>query len=153
MLTRLLPDQISEYWDIISPAIEASLPPIASGKEERMNRVLMSLLSSQSQCWAGYRVDDNEKRVFEGIMVTKIYHDYISNCKSLLIYSLYSYSKVSKRTWLNGFKSIIKYAMSHDCEDIVAYTSVPFLIDMAKKLGGNVDYTFVKLPLNVKDQV
>ena len=151
MLTRLMPDQISEHWDLISPAIERSLPPIASGSHDRMNKILMSLLGSKSQCWMSYEIEGDGKRRVEGVMVTRIINDYISDCRSLLIYSLYSFAKIDRRTWIAGLKAITKYAISRDCDNIIAYTAVPFLIEMAKKLGGDTRYTFVSIPINRED--
>lgn len=146
MLTRLLPDQISKHWDVIKYAIEGSLPPVAGEGPEKMNKILMSLLNGKSQCWASYIIEDDVRR-FEGIMVTKISHDTISDTRSLMIYCLYSYGKVKKSSWLTGLRTIAKYAISNDCDRIIGYTSVPFLVGMAKKLGGDTKHTFISLPL------
>ena len=146
MLTRLLPDQISQYWDIIKYAVEQSLPPIAGEGPDKMNKILTSLISGESECWASYTTDGEQRR-FEGIVITKITLDDVSNTKNLLIYCLYGYEMVDKSSWTSGFKSLVKYADSKDCHRIIGYTDVPLISKTVERLGGEAKYTFVSLPV------
>lgn len=146
MLTRLLPDQISRFWDVIKYAIEESLPPVAGEGPGKMNRILMSLLSDKAQCWASYTVN-GERRKFEGIVITRIMYDDVSDTRNLLIYCLYGYEKVERSSWLSGFKTLAKYAASRECDRIVGYTDLPLIIKIAERFGGEARYTFVSIPL------
>lgn len=146
MLTLLLPDQVSKFWDVISYAIEQSLPPIADESPDKMNKILSSLLCGKAQCWASYVVE-GETRRFEGIVVTRIVHDDVSGIKNLLIYCLYGYDIVNRSSWISGFKSLVKYATSKGCNRIIAYTDVQHIINIVEKLGGETKYRFVSLPL------
>ena len=146
MLTRLLPDQISRFWDIIKYAIEESLPPIAGGSPDRMNRVLMSLLSDRAQCWASYTVGEEQRRL-EGIVITRILYDDVSDTRNLLIYCLYGYEGAGKDSWLSGLKSLVKYGVSKSCHRIIGYTNLPSIVRIVERLGGETKYTFVSLPL------
>lgn len=146
MLTKLLPDQISRFWDVIKYAIGESLPPIAGESPDKINRILMSLLSSKAQCWASYTVIE-EQRKFEGIVVTRIVYDDMSDTRSLLIYCLYGYEKVERGSWLSGFKTLTKYAISRGCERIVGYTDLPSIVKIAERFGGEARYAFVSVPL------
>jgi len=97
MLTKLLPDQISNFWDIIKYSVEESLPPIVGDHPDKMNRILSSLLCGKSECWASYnRQGDNTK--FEGIVLTKMLYDDASDTRNLLIYCLYGYEEVNKES-------------------------------------------------------
>lgn len=150
MLTILTPEQVSNFWDIIKYAIEQSLPPIVGDHPDKMNRILSSLLSSQTQCWASYtRIGDTPK--FEGIVLTKMIYDDASDTKNLLIYCLYGYEEVAKESWVKGLVSLIKYANSKECEQIIAYTEIPYIVEVAKQLGGETKYTF--LSFNVDEFV
>lgn len=140
MLTQLLPDQISKFWDVIKYAIEQSLPPTVGESPDKMNRILASLLSSKAQCWASYTKSENMNK-FEGVVVTKILYDDVSNTKNLLMYCLYGYTQVDKSSWIHGIKVLTKYAESRGCARIIAYTDVPYMINMAKTLGGEANYT------------
>ncbi len=146
MLTKLLPDQISAFWDIIKYAIEESLPPIAGEGPEKMNNILSALLSSKAECWASYIVGEDQRR-FEGIVITKIQYDDISRTKNLLMYCVYGYEDVDKGSWTSGLKTLVKYASSKGCHRIVAYTDIPYMIELTKKLGGEARYTLCSFPL------
>lgn len=144
MLTRLLPDQVSKFWDVVKYGIEEALPPIVGGHPDRMNRILASLLSGKMVCWASYR---KEKKVtkFEGLCITQIIYDEASHTRNLLIYVIYGYNKTVEDTWIEGFIALIKYAKLHKCNEIVGYTSIPFLVDKAKELGGDASFTYISL--------
>lgn len=142
MLTRLLPEQVSAFWDIIKFGIEESVPPIVGESPDRLNRILSSILSDKTQCWASYR-REGEDLIFEGICLTKIIFDDTSDTKNLLIYSVYGYNKGVEESWMEAFLSVAKYAVAQKCTQIVTYTTVPYLIEKAKKYGANTDYTFI----------
>jgi hypothetical protein len=150
MLTKLLPDQISKFWDIIKYAIEESLPPTVGESPNKMNKILSSCLSGKIDVWASYnRKEDSAK--FEGLVLTRILFDEASETKNLLIYCLYGYEMVDKKSWIDGYKTILKYANSRKCSQIVGYTNVPLIIEVVKKLGGESNYTFISF--NVKEGI
>ena len=146
MLTKLLPDQISKFWDVIKYAIEESLPPVVGEGPDKMNKILMSLLSDKAQCWASYTMD-GERRKFEGIMITRVMYDDVSDTKNLLIYCFYGYDNIERASWLNGFRTLVKYASSRDCHRIVGYTDLPSVVKIAERFGGEARYAFVSVPL------
>ena len=146
MLTKLLPDQISAFWDILKYAIEESIPPIVSKNPNSMNNILASLLCGRAHCWASYTKGEEGNR-FEGIVITKILYDDISDTKNLLLYCLYGYEDVDKKSWIDGFKSLIKFATAQGCSQIIGYSDVPLMIRLANKLGGETKYTFCRIPL------
>ena len=147
MLTKLLPDQIAKFWDVIKYAIEDSIPPIATWTPNMTNKVLSSLLCGKAHCWISYTLEE-EQRKLEGVVITKILLDDISDTRNLLIYCLCGYDGFQKDSWLKGFKSLVKFAASQNCKCIVAYTDIPSIINMTKKLGGEASQTFISLPLS-----
>jgi len=140
----MLPDQVSNFWDIIKYAIEQSVPPIEGDSPDKMNNVLAELLSFKKQCWASYIVE-GDKRIFEGIVITQVIDDTTAGTRSLLIYCLYGYREVAKESWIKGAKALAKYAKSKGCNRMLAYTDVPSLIEIAVGLGGEARYTLVSL--------
>lgn len=142
MLTRLLPDQISKLWDIIGYAVEQSLPPIAGDHPDKMNRILASALSGKVDVWVSY-VREEKVNKFEGIVLTKFIYDDASGTKNLLIYCLYGYNEISKESWVFGLKGLVKYAESKGCSQIIAYSEVPYIIDIVNRLGGDSRYRFI----------
>ena len=147
MLTKLLPDQVSNFWDIIKYAIEESLPPIVGEHPDKMNHILSSILCGKTTCWASYRKEE-EKTVFEGICLSKIIYDDASDTRNLLLYCVYGYEKTYDEAWQEAFLTVAKYAKSHNCNEVVAYTDVPYLIEKAKLFGGDTSYTYVSFNVN-----
>ena len=146
MLTKLLPDQVSAHWDIIKYAIQESLPPIAGEGPDKMNNILTALLCSKAECWISSVVEEENRRL-EGVIITKLQYDDISRTKNLLIYCLYGYEGVSTESWTSGLKSLVKYASSKNCSRILAYTDIPYMIETAKKIGGEAKYVLCSFPL------
>jgi len=146
MLTKLLPDQISAYWDIIRYAIEQSLPPVVGEGPDKMKKILMALLSGKAECWVSHTMEGENKR-FEGVMVTRMQYDDISDTKNLLMYCAYGYEKITDESWAAGFATLAKYAKSKGCHRITTYTTIPYLIEMAKKFSADSTYTFITFPL------
>ena len=54
MLTKLTPEQISAYWEIVRYAIANSLPFDEVNNEEGINNILMAMMSGKLHVWASY---------------------------------------------------------------------------------------------------
>lgn len=147
MLTKLTPEQIANYWNVVKYAIEQSLPPIVGDHPDKLNRILAAALSNKVDVWASYV--RKETTTFEGIVLTKLLYDDASDTSNLLIYCIYGYEEISKSSWPEAIKSLIKYAKSKGCSFITAYSDVPVVITNAKRMGADTRYTF--LSFNVKD--
>ena len=146
MLTKLLPEQISKHWDIISYAIANSLPPVIMSKPDVLNNILMSMLADKMQCWASYKRNGEDVK-FEGIVVTKIIYEPDSNTRNLLFYTVYSYGAADKSAWEEGFKALVKFCNFNNCEQLIAYTPHDYLAKLAKSLGAEVSY-FISFNVN-----
>lgn len=145
MLLLLLPQQVSERWDVIKLAIEGALPPTELSSPDVMNKILMDLLNGKMQCWASYQKESG-KTILDGIVVTEI-EESRGGLKSLLIYSVYSFKQVSEESWLEGIEALRKFAKASGCSRVTAYTSVDYMVDMAEKLGGNADWRLCTFPV------
>lgn len=147
MLTKLLPEQISKFWDIISYAVENSLPPTVGEHPDKMNRILSSCLSGRIEVWASYNRHEDVIK-FEGIVLTRILVDDASYTRSLLIYCLYGYEEVNKESWSRGLKALLKYARSKECSKISAYTNSKYLVKLAENLGASSSYTYISFDVD-----
>jgi hypothetical protein len=142
VLNKLTPTQVPIYWDVIKYAIEQSLPPVVGDHPDRMNRILAAAMSDKVDIWASYTRED-DKIKFEGIALTKLLYDEVSDTKNLLLYCLYGYEGFDRGSWAEGLGSLVKYAKSKDCAFITAYTEFPQIVALAKRLGADVRYTFL----------
>ena len=147
MLTRLIPDQISKFWPIIKYAVEQSLPPTVGDHPDKMNRILSGMLSGKLDVWASYRHLADGTTKFDGIGVTQILYDDASNTKSMLIYAIFAYEQTLPETWLEAYEAVGKYAVAQGCTRYVAYSSVPYVVEQAKRFGGDTSFTFISFPL------
>jgi len=148
MLTKLIPEQISKFWDIIKYGVEESLPPIVGDHPDKMNRILASLLCNKTDCWISYRREEGKETIVEGIALTKIIFDDASNTRNLLLYCIYGYEEIDKNSWNDAFITLVKYAKGHKCNDIVAYSNIPEMIKRAIAVGGEAKYTFISWNVN-----
>ncbi len=147
MITKLLPEQISKFWDIISYAVENSLPPIVDEHPDKMNRILSSCLSGRLEVWASYNKSEDVVK-FEGIVLTRIVFDDSSYTKNLLMYCLYGYEDVDKESWSKGLIALLKYAKKKGCSSISAYTNIEYMVKLAESLGANTTYTYISFDVN-----
>ena len=147
MITQLLPDQISAFWDIIKYAIEQSVPPTEGDSPDKMNNILAELLSYKKQCWASYTVDGNERK-FEAIGLTQIIDDSTSDTKSLLMYCVYGFRNIPMKSWAEALKALSSFAKSKGCDRMLGYTDVPYMIEKTKEFGGEAKYTLVSFDVD-----
>ena len=150
MLVRLTPEQISQFWDVVKYALENS-PPLTTevNYDSWINEILTSAMSGNIEVWASYRKDEGAK--FEGVALTSFEVDRFIKKRSLLIYYVFTFRDTIKETWIEGLKTLAKYAKSRKCSRIVAYSNVPEMIETCRKLGGDVSVTFISF--NVGDLI
>lgn len=143
MLMKLIPDQISQLWDMIRYALENS-PPIAieNRDDNWINNILTQAMNGSISIWASYNKQDNNVK-FEGIVITSFEVDKFVKQKSLLIYYVFAFRHTAIDTWTSGLDTLRKYAKSRNCSRILAYSNVPDIIKISEKLGGDVSTTFI----------
>jgi len=145
MLVRLLPEQASAIWHIISPMIEAALPPTSGDSSNRMNDILEAVVKNRMQCWVIEKVEGAKDVRIYAVFTTVISKDVITKNNQLLIYSLYSIRPMSMDILLEGVVGLRKFARSVGCDRVVAYSSNRRVLDMAEKVGGNIDTVFIQM--------
>ena len=151
MLVRLIPEQISQLWDVIKYALENS-PPLTTevDYDSWLNNILMSAMSGSIEVWASYSKENGTAK-FEGVVLTSFEVDKFIRKKSLLVYYIFAYRDVAADSWTRGLETLAKYAKSRNCSRIVAYSNVPEIISISNKLGGDTSVTFISF--NVKDLI
>jgi len=140
----MLPDQIASQWDILKPAIEASLPSNTVGSEVGMNNLLKSLVSGKMHCWILTDVDESEPYA---LATTSFLVDPIG-AVSLFVYSLYGYKPIPMDLWIEGFKGLQKWASSKGCSNVLAFTDNKRVMDIVENIGGNVQQVVVSLEVS-----
>lgn len=147
MLTKLLPEDIPRFWDLIKHAMSQSLPPVVHGDPETMNRIFSNLLAGGMDCFVSHTTRDDQA-IIEGVIITSVFEDMSSGTKSLLMYMIYGYGKATGETWIGGYEYFSKHARSKGCTQIIGYTDVEKVKRIVEKLGGEARYSLVVLPLD-----
>jgi hypothetical protein len=148
MINRLLPEQISKFWDVIKYAVEQSLPPTVGDHPDKMNRILGSMLCGKIDVWMSYTVN-GEKRKLNGLVVTRFLYDDASDTKTLLLYCAYSYAdeRIAHEFWVEGYNAMVEYARANKCIRLIAYSDIPYLIEMANAIGAETRFHLISFPL------
>jgi len=146
MLIKLLPENVTRNWDIIKPAIERGLVPIAEEGLDKMNKILESLLAGVIECWVQTKETEEGTKI-HSIATTQVLHDYVSDTKSLLIYSIYNFRPMQDDDWVENYYTLKKYAVGRGCRKIIAYSKEPAIIQLIQRLGGESELTFLTLPV------
>ena len=144
MLLKLMPEQVSEYWDGIKFAVEEALPPVVGETPEKMNNILMALLNGEMDCWVSYR---KEESGVVGFVITTITHDSCSDTTNLLLYVIYGMDQTKGVDWIEGYQALRKFALSKGCHRIIGYTTSDKVIKIAKKFGNDSVFSFISIPL------
>jgi hypothetical protein len=124
--------------------IEAALPPISRDRENRMNKVLDSILSGRIDVYMGLDYVDGKSPELYGLVATATIDLVDGTDRQLLIYAVYGYRKLEISQVIEVFDLIKKIAKAEGCNSIVGYTNVTRLIEYVKQMGWEANYTFVK---------
>lgn len=142
MLVKLTPNQIEKYSDLIVDAVEKSMPPYTYSSYMKTNEVIKALIAGGMQCWT--ICGDKDGSIY-GIAITAIMPDFYTHTRNLLIYSLYGFKNIESEMWIGGIATLKKFAQSRGCYRIIAYTDMPNVISLVRKLGGDASITFISI--------
>ena len=145
MLVQLLPEQVSEYWDMIGDSIVKSMPPADFGSPNRMFNILTSLMLGNMQCWFVMSSPEITGENIVAIVTTVVQGGGPTEIKNLEVYTLFARRELTKSLLSDAFKTLKKFAKSRDCYRIIAYSDVDKIINIAEELGGEAKYRFITL--------
>lgn len=143
LLLRMLPEQVSQYWDRIAPLIEKSMPPTVTHRRLRMSNVLRAILMDELVVWV--YIDENRNDRY--VATTTIWEDPITLGKDLMIYTFTSIGQARPQDVENGLEKLKIYARGEDCGMILAYTANPQVSRFFESLGGSTDYDLLQMRL------
>ena len=148
MLLKLLPEQVSKWWDELREGIELALPPTVGSRPDRMNVLLASILDGELTCWASYRKSLDSPSDLIAIVLTTFTFDYISGTKNLMIYCLYAIKDTVPQDWADGVKDLSLVARSEKCNRIIGFTKLDYICKIVQSLGGDADQRFISIPIS-----
>lgn len=131
MILKLLPDQITKYWDAIRYGLLSTDTPSGMLNAKDIQSILCDILKGSMQCWV---VCEEDKEI-KGFILTSIYKDNFTQSKSLLIYSLYMFTPVSTEKAMIIYQKLEAFAKASDCTKLIAYTTNEQVLSIAKKFN------------------
>lgn len=153
VLVKLLPEQIADWWDVLCPALEMSLPPVAAwGDPGRTNNIFSALQRGEMQCWQSYSLADGngtKAAKIHGFAFTAPIYDSCSGTRNLLIYAACSVDASRPfldAKWIEGIEVLRRYAKAKGFHQIVGYTDQDRVKQIVRRLGGE-ERTFITIPL------
>lgn len=142
MLIRLLPEQVSEGWDLFAPLIQEALHPHTAINTNVMVNILRSVLIEDAQAW----LEISEKQGPRAFVLTRFDYDHLIGIKRLEIYTLTVIGgEASREEWKKGLKVLETYARKNGCDEIIMQVVDPRFEKFLRGLGVDVDTTLMRL--------
>ena len=146
MLIKFTPEQISRLWPDMAGGLITSLPPQMRDDIESVSNLLESLLNGKAECWISYDATEEGAKV-HGAVITMFHVDDITRTRNMIIYAVYGIHTSQHKHWIEGYETLRKWAKHNNCKEIVAYSNVPQIVNIAKKLGADTSYSLIQLPI------
>lgn len=141
LLLKILPEQVSERWEVFAPLIEKSLPPTVTNRRLRMSNVLRSILTEDLVVWVFYDQQRQERYVVTTIVRT----DEVTLGKDLLIYSFTGLGQVTPDEVMEGIEVLKKYAKDNGCKTIIAYSADDRVVQFLENQGASANYKLIQM--------
>jgi len=138
MLIKLTPGQVPDYWEMIKAGLQESLPPFVTADEGVFTSIMAHLVTDHMQVFLV--VDDETQEKVYAVAVTTITRDVGSDTRTLLLYSLHGQEKVQPELWASSLVYLKRFAEAHGCTQITAYTDIPEVVKLARKLGAEARF-------------
>ena len=145
MLVEMLPEQVADGWKLLEKVIKEGLPPFADKSNDKMNNILMSILTRKMICWVSYQ--NQEKVEVDTVVLTSVIVDEISGTRNLLIYCINALKVMEAKVYEDAVDKMTKYARSMKCSKIIGYLADEQLIDLVEKYNGDCSYRLMTFDL------
>lgn len=144
-ITRLIPQQVMEYWPQIKECINTALPPHVKNSDESMLKIQEQLLVGKLECWMAHAAGN--QAIVYAVATTCFVVDEISETKNLLVYTLATLNPHSQDLWTTSYEVLARYAAAKGCQNILAYSDLPEVRNIVARLGGNCEWQLLYFPL------
>lgn len=146
MLIKMLPTQAVTQWSKVSKALDNSIFPLADKSPDRMLDIMTKVGTGVLTCWWSVNKSD-EFNDCKGVVITKVFEDFTSKTRSLLIFCLCAFERQESKEYISAVDTLLRYAEGEGCSNIILYSSNEKMTKLLKKHGGNTDHTLVMFPL------
>lgn len=141
MLIRILPEQVSNSWNVIAPMIVQSLPPTMANSPVMLSNILTSVMLEQADVWVYTEGEGQHKAV----VLTSYMFDSVARVKMLVLYAVYGIVPLTDNIWEDGLTTLRRFAKSRGCASVIAYTQFEHIKKMTEKQGADTSYTLITM--------
>jgi len=147
MIAMMPPEECKAYRDLMKDAMikaYTSMGGTIKDIDSTIRTLWHSIWNRHIQAWLIYR-----KGVAIGLVLTKVTRDDLLDFNELLVYCIYIADGFSMtlEEWDQCYKMISSFGRDMGCSTITAYTAEERIRRMATRMGGRVDVTYVKVPI------
>jgi len=142
----LSPLEVSKFWNVLKALVHDAMPEDLL-TDESVLRVLNCFLSGKCQAWLLFDIGGEEPRV-AGMSWTRLVTDEVYGVRSCVIEMAYAYDFITEPAWARAYKQIEIFARDSGCSRIVAYSNVARVIEMAEKLGFQIQHVMLAREVN-----
>lgn len=130
-VVRLLAQQIPLFWDAIKYAVVQADEVEEADLQPYLVDMLHNLLCDKAQCFVA--VDD--KRVLQGLIVTRIVKSTVTEEKGLFAQALYIWTLLDGPEWQSAMEVVTQYAKKEGCRTISFNSRNPIVWRKTERMG------------------
>jgi len=131
--------RIDMAWKMIRATIERGAP--VKLDEHKISNIRTDLINGVMSAW----LFGDEAPM--GVAVTEIREDKRLDRKEVLIFAAANLRKMTTEEWDKCFAKMRLHGLSNGCTHMTCYTVIPRIMEMAKRMGGDVETRYVSIPL------
>lgn len=130
---------VERHWEEIKRVAEMSTPPDEEFTDEGALILLDNLQQEKAQAW----VLTEDGRI-KGMALTQVRVEVAFGTANLIVLGVLSQEGIGMPLWKKGLVTLRRFAHSKGCSYITGFTLSPGIVEVAKRLGGDTDFSFVR---------
>lgn len=142
MFIKLMPDQVTLFWGSIKTGMIKSYKVPKEYQQDFAIKSLERLLSSLAQCWVRFHIDNENNRILDLIMTSKIINIDHCGARVLFIDSLYGFNLITDEIASEVYSCLDRFALANNCHMISTENSnerlEELLLDQGFEKGNTV---------------
>ena len=138
------PEHVAEFMPLILETVLASLPPSERVDPVMKANITGAIVDGRLQVWGilGKMADTGQWRPV-GYGTTGLIPDELTQKKTCLIYTLFSYAEMDDSVYVDFWKVITDYARDQGCAKVALYSNNARILSMAESVGMSTEFRFV----------
>ena len=132
MIIKVIAKKIPEAWEVIKFAATQADGISIKNHQSYLNELLHALLNNKAQCFL--RTDKEQKNIL-AVIITRLEIDKITNEKSLLLQSYYSFEPANDKAWAENMATAMEFAKAEKCSSITFTSLNDRILELSQFFG------------------